>query len=222
MSGHAGSHAQGHLEMRLAETTRQLYDLGWMRGTSGNVSVRASHEPARLLVSASGIAKHRTAAEHAVLTDDRGIAIEGQAHVPSAESKVHAAIIAEAGAGAVVHVHAMASVLAASRWPAGVRLRGIEQLKGLGLSAEGDGIVVPVVHNSQDMDDLSERIRRALDPAIPVVLVADHGMYVWGTSLDDAANRTESTDWLLQHALLNDVLGNPASAAQLDLGGTGR
>lgn len=207
MSTH-GRHPVGHLEARLAETTRHLYDLGWMRGTSGNVSVVASQEPPRLLVSASGVTKHRTASEHAVVTDDRGIAIDGQAHAPSAEAQVHAAIVAEAGASAVVHVHAMASVLAASRWPEGVVLAGIEQLKGLGLSAEGERAIVPVVANSQDMDELSESVRRALNPDVPVVLVADHGMYVWGSSLDDAANRTESADWLLQHALLDSLIGH--------------
>ncbi len=207
--GHHGA-PYAHLADRLADTTRHLYDLGWMRGTSGNVSVRASVEPPRLLVSASGIAKHRAAVEHAVVTDEHGIAVVGQVHRPSAEAKVHAAIIAEAGAGAVVHVHAMASVLAAARWPSGVEMRGVEQLKGLGRSAEGEVVRIPVVANSQDMDDLSERVRRALDPATPVVLVADHGMYVWGDDLEDAANRTESADWLLQLALVDPILGSGA------------
>lgn len=210
-SGHHGA-PYSHLAHKLADTTKQLYDLGWMRGTSGNVSVRASQEPPRLLVSASGIAKHRTAVEHAVVTDDRGIAVDGQAHRPSAEAQVHAAIIAEVGAGAVVHVHAMASVLAASRWPDGVIMRNIEQLKGLGRAAEGEDVRIPVVANSQDMNDLSERIRRALDPATPVVLVADHGMYVWGSDLEEAAHRTESADWLLQLALVDPILGGGARA----------
>lgn len=194
---------------RLAATTRQLYDLGWMRGTSGNVSVVSQDDPRHLLVSASGIAKHSTQPEHAVATDARGLALEGQAHRPSAEAQVHAAIVDEAGARAVVHVHAMSSVIAATRWPDGVILAGVEQLKGLGCSAEGERYTVPVVANSQDMDDLSERIRRALNPEIPIVLVADHGMYVWGSSLEDAANRTESADWLLQHVLLQEFVTRP-------------
>ena len=196
-----------HLAEQLAATTRHLYEQGWMRGTSGNVSVIAGHDPVHLLVSASGITKHRTTIEHAVLTDHGGIAVEGQSHAPSAEAMVHAAIIAESDAHSVVHVHAMASVLAASRWPAGVVLADNEQLKGLGCPPQGERVVVPVVDNSQDMGELSERVRRALDPAVPVVIVKDHGMYVWGRSLDDAANRTESAEWLLQHALLTALVG---------------
>ena len=79
-------------------------------------------------------------------------------------------------------------------------------MKGLGCSAEGEEYVVPVVANSQDMADLSRRIRSALDPAMPVILVANHGMYVWGSSLEDAANRTESADWLLQYRLMHDLV----------------
>ncbi len=208
----AGQHAAsvGELSIQLAETTRQLYDLGWMRGTSGNVSVRASTDPTRLIVSASGFTKHRASVQHAVMTDAHGVALKDQEHQPSAEAQVHAAIIAETGAGAVVHVHAIASVLAAARWPSGVSLRGIEQLKGLGLSAEGEEVHVPVVANSQNMDLLSESIRRSLVPATPLVLVADHGMYVWGADLEDAANRTESADWLLQLALIDPILGSGA------------
>ena len=190
----------------LAATARQLYELGWMRGTSGNVSVIAQAEPRQLLVSASGIAKYSTQPEHAVATDAQGLALDGQKHMPSAEARVHAAIVDAAGAQAVVHVHAMSSVLAATRWPEGVVLAGVEQLKGLGCSAEGERYTVPVVANSQDMDHLSDRIRRALNPEMPVVLVADHGMYVWGSSLEDAANRTESADWLLQHVLLQELV----------------
>ncbi len=199
----SGEHGRAE---RLAATARQLYDSGWMRGTSGNISVIAQEEPRRLLVSASGIAKHAISPEHAVLTDAQGVALAGQAHNPSAEAKVHAKIIDIAPAHAVVHVHTLSSVLAAARWPEGVTLQGNELLKGLGCAAEGERYQVPVVANSQDMDDLSSSVAQALNPVVPIVLVADHGMYVWGASLEDAANRTECADWLLQHALLREMV----------------
>lgn len=194
--------------IELAATTRRLYELGWMRGTSGNVSVRTQLDPPQLLVSASGFSKYQAGVEHAVTTDEFGLAVDGQLHKPSAEAAVHAAIIAETGAGAVVHVHALASVLAAAHWPDGVVLRDLEQLKGLGRSAANDDVCFPVVANSQDMSVLSGDIRRALDPRTPAVLVGGHGMYVWGADLEDAANRTESVDWLLQWALMDPIMGS--------------
>jgi methylthioribulose-1-phosphate dehydratase len=186
---------------QVAETTRRLYELGWMRGTSGNVSMVESDDPRVLAVSASGIAKHAMTSAHAVRTDDRGAALPGQELRPSAEARVHAAVIQATGARGVVHVHALSSVLAAARWPGGVPLQDSEQLKGIGREAHGDRVVVPVVPNSQDMELLSADILAHLDPEVPGVIVAEHGLYAWGNSLENAVHRTESLDWLFDLAL---------------------
>lgn len=190
----------------LARASRRLYSLGWMRGTSGNVSVREGDD---ILVTASGIDKSAVEASDAVLIDADGIALPDQGRWPSAEAPVHAAVITEAGAGAVVHVHSLAAVEAAARWPEGVPLVDVEQLKGIGRGAHGDTVVVPVVANSQDMADLSARILAARDPGVPGVIVAEHGLYAWGDSLGQAIDRTESFDWLFDHALRLDRLQRP-------------
>ena len=188
----------------LARASRRLYALGWMRGTSGNVSVR---DGAEILVTASGIDKSAVEPEDAVLIDARGDALPGQERRPSAEAPVHAAVITEAEVESVVHVHSLAAVEAAARWPDGVPLIDVEQLKGIGRGAHGDAVTVPVVANSQDMADLSARILAARDPGVPGVIVAEHGLYAWGSSLGEAIDRTESFDWLFEHALRLDRLG---------------
>jgi methylthioribulose-1-phosphate dehydratase len=192
----------------LALASRRLYTLGWMRGTSGNVSVREGSE---ILVTASGIDKSAVEPADAVLIDARGEAHPGQHGRPSAEAPVHAAVITELGAEAVVHVHSLAAVEAAARWPEGVPLIDVEQLKGIGRGAHGDAVTVPVVANSQDMADLSARILAAHDPGVPGVIVAEHGLYAWGSSLGEAIDRTESFDWLFDHALRLDRLRRPGA-----------
>lgn len=187
----------------LARTGRRLYDLGWMRGTSGNVSVR---DGGRLLVTASGVDKSALDAAHAVATDESGVPVTGQSHRPSAEAEVHAAILRASRANAAVHVHALSSVIAAARWPDGVPVSDVEQLKGIGRGAHGDRVVVPVVANSQDMADLSERVVEAMDVGVPCVIVAEHGLYAWGSDLGEAVDRTESLDWLFEYALRLDAL----------------
>ena len=187
----------------LASTSRRLYDLGWMRGTSGNVSVL---EGSQLIVTASGVDKSTLGATDVVAVDAQGAALPGQSLTPSAEARVHAAILEAARAQAAVHVHAMSGVLAAARWPAGVPLVDVEQLKGIGRGAHGDLVTVPVVANSQDMAQLSARVVEALDTGVPCVIVAEHGIYAWGSSLDEAVARTESLDWLFEHALRLDAL----------------
>lgn len=192
------------LEADLGRTSQRLYALGWMRGTSGNVSVR---DRDGFLVTASGVDKSSVDASHAVRVDGTGRALPGQAYAPSAEAQVHAAILEASSAAAAVHVHALSSVVAAARWPAGVPLSDVEQLKGIGRRAHGDRVVVPVVANSQDMAELSERVVEAMDTGVPCVIVAEHGLYAWGSSLGDAVDRTESLDWLFEHALRLDALG---------------
>ena len=190
-------------EQQLAITSQRLFGLGWMRGTSGNVSVRDGDD---LLVTASGVDKAALDATHAVRTSMLGEALPGQPYRPSAEARVHAAVIAATGASAAVHVHALSAVVAASRWPTGVTLADVEQLKGIGRAAHGDRVTVPVVANSQDMAELSDRVLGALGAGVPGVIVAGHGLYAWGGDLDEAVARTESLDWLCEYALRIDAL----------------
>jgi len=180
----------------VADVAARMYRNGWMRGTSGNISRRRQVDPLILEVSASGVPKDRLGPDDAIAIDQLGRPLPGQAGAPSAEALVHSVISQKADAGGVVHVHLHSSVLAAALDPGGVPLAGIEQLKGLGLPAD-ERVVIPVVPNSQDMTELSGRIRDVMEPRIPVVIVAGHGVYVWGRDLEEAAQRTESVDWLL-------------------------
>lgn len=183
-------------EATVHDVAARMYRNGWMRGTSGNISRRVERDPLVIEVSASGVAKDRLGPEDALRVDAVGLLLPGQSGTPSAEARVHAAIAQEADAGGVVHVHLHSSVLAAALSPGGVPLAHIEQLKGLGVPAD-ERVVVPVVPNSQDMAELSGWILGSLDPRIPAVIVAGHGAYVWGQDLEEAAQRTESLDWLL-------------------------
>ena len=148
--------------------------MGWMRGSSGNLSVTLCRDPLRLAVTASGLDKGELTAEDVVVVDAFGAAVSGGR--PSAEAGLHARIAAVTGAGAVVHVHALAPVLAAARWPDGVALYGLEMLKGLGRAADGDLVTVPVIANGQgEMKGQLFRIARHLsqwDITLPIPLLA--------------------------------------------------
>jgi methylthioribulose-1-phosphate dehydratase len=189
---------------RLAAEARRLSALGWMRATSGNLSEVLATAPLRLAVTASGLDKGELRAESVVVVDADGepVPVEGLAPLkPSDEAALHARIAAATGAGAVVHVHPLAAVVAGRRSPEGVRLRGLEMLKALGRSADDDEVLVPVLANSQDMHELADRFDADHDPRTPGVVVADHGLYVWGRDLVQARHRTESLEWLLEFHL---------------------
>jgi methylthioribulose-1-phosphate dehydratase len=75
-------------------------------------------------------------------------------------------------------------------------MQGQEMQKALGRAAD-DEFLVPVIANSQDMSELADRFDDAVDLATPGIVVADHGLYVWGRDLVEARHRTESLEWLL-------------------------
>ncbi|MFD0352239.1 methylthioribulose 1-phosphate dehydratase [Streptomyces sp. NPDC127110] len=180
----------------LAAEAARFASFGWMRGTSGNLSVLLSREPFRLAVTASGHDKGELTAEDVVLVDGQGAAVSGGR--PSAEAELHARVARLTGANAVVHVHTVASVLMGRRQPGGIVLKDLEMLKGIGHPAEGEEIILPVIANSQDMRVLGDRLEAARDPRMPAVVVAGHGLYVWGDSPRQARHHTEVVEWLLE------------------------
>ncbi|QFZ17046.1 methylthioribulose 1-phosphate dehydratase [Saccharothrix syringae] len=181
----------------LAAECARYTAMGWMRGTSGNLSVVVDRDPLRLAVTVSGKDKGELAPDDVVLVDAEGNT-DDPVRVPSAEAALHGRIAAVSGAGAVVHVHALAPVVAAEHWPGGVELRDLEMLKGFGRYAHDDVVVVPVVPNNQDMKVLGDAFEEGFRPDVPALLVARHGVYVWGDDLYQARHRLECLEWLLR------------------------
>src|SRR5215203_1181885 len=75
----------------LAAASARLAQLGWMRGTAGNLSVVLRREPLCLAVTASGIDKGALTAADVVAVDGAGGAIDpAETRRPSAEAALHA------------------------------------------------------------------------------------------------------------------------------------
>ncbi len=184
----------------LAVESARFASFGWMRGTSGNLSLVVSRDPLRLAVTASGKDKGELTASDVVVVDGAGRLVPGAGPdgTPSAEAALHARVVRVTGAAAVVHVHTVASVVASRRWPGGVVLADLEMLKGIGLPAHGERFTLPVIANSQDMAELGDRLEAARHSRVPAVVVADHGLYAWGGSLTRARHHTEIVQWLLE------------------------
>ncbi len=126
----------------LAAEAARFASLGWMRGTSGNLSLVVNRDPLRLAVTASGKDKGELGPTDVVVVDTAGRAVAETASRPSAEAALHARIAAMTRAGAVVHVHTVAAVVAGRRWPHGVVLSDLEMLKGIGAPPAGQRVTV--------------------------------------------------------------------------------
>lgn len=185
----------------LAAESARFAGIGWMRGTSGNLSIVLNRDPLRLAVTVSGLDKGELTSSDVVVVDEFGRAVPeqpGPDAIPSAEAELHARVASLSGAGAVVHVHALQAVLAGHWWPDGIELRDLEMLKGIGRLAHDETVTIPVVPNSQDMTALGDDVATVFDPGVPAVVVARHGMYAWGRDVLQARHHTEIVEFLLQ------------------------
>jgi methylthioribulose-1-phosphate dehydratase len=189
----------------LAAEASRFAGYGWMRGTSGNLSLVLEREPLVLAVTASGLDKSELTENDVVLVDAQGRGIDADdPRPPSAEAGLHAHIAARTGAGAVFHVHAFDAVVAGHRWPGGVEIRDMEMLKGIGHRAHDETVVIPVIPNDQDMSVEAARFDEVYVPAtgetpeVPALIVAGHGMYAWGDDAAAARRHLEISEWLLR------------------------
>jgi methylthioribulose-1-phosphate dehydratase len=82
-----------------------------------------------------------------------------------------------------------------------VELRDLEMLKGFGRAAHDDVVTIPVIQNGQDMRVLGDAFERGYRADTPALIVARHGVYVWGDDLRQARHRLECLEWLLRFIL---------------------
>ena len=217
MTPAAASEAMAAIDELIA-AARSFYERGWMLGTSGNLSVRldsggvAEGEPV-VAITVSGASKGALGyADISVIPEEsRALlpALGAPRRSPSAEAAIHRTIYERLPeAGAVFHIHTVAST-ALSRAAAGggeprpVVAEGLEMLKGLGVSWRDDVLraEIPVLANRSDMEALAEDVGVLLDDdnaPLPALLVAGHGLTVWGESIEQTRNRLEAAEFICE------------------------
>jgi methylthioribulose-1-phosphate dehydratase len=182
---------------QLAAIGRFAASRGWVPATSGNFSARVDAKHAA--VTRSGVDKGAlTAADILVLGLDEAIPAG-----MSAETPLHLARYrADARIGAVVHVHTIASTVL-SRLDAArgsIALSGFEMHKSIaGFTTHESVVDLPILENAQDTVKLAGAIETRLGaiPAVPAYLLAGHGLYTWGATMDDARRHLEGLEFLL-------------------------
>jgi methylthioribulose-1-phosphate dehydratase len=190
------------LRHRLVSLGQEFYRRSWVMGTSGNFSAVVSSRPMKLLMTPSGAHKGRLKAADLLVVDAQG-RVKSGTRKPSAETLLHLEIIRARGAGAVLHTHSVWSTILSERHAhaGGLAVEGYEMLKGLeGVATHEHREWIPILANDQDMPRLAGRLREALEthPAAHAVLLAGHGLYTWGKSVDEAARHIEILEFLLE------------------------
>lgn len=189
----------------LIETGAFFHGNRWSYGTSSNYSVVLSHDPVRILITASGRDKSKLSSGDFVVVDDTGSPIDPKYPKPSAETLLHVVAAKDAGAGAILHTHSIWGTLLSDLYAdkKGFKIEGFEMLKGLaGINTHASSKWIEIFENTQYIPDLATVVReRLLDPINPLkhgYLIRGHGLYTWGRDLDEARRHIEIFEFLFE------------------------
>lgn len=188
---------------------RRFYELGWVSGTGGGISVRLGE---RVFMAPSGVQKELLTPDALFELDGAGAVVHSPADAQLRVSQCRPLFLAAMrlrGAGAVIHSHSKHAVLATLAFSDGVVLRRLEMLKGLRGVQYDDTHVVPIIENTAHEADLTDSLAAAIDahPTAHAVLVRRHGLYVWGRDWIEAKRHAECYDWLLDVAVEMQRMG---------------
>jgi L-fuculose-phosphate aldolase len=184
-----------------------LHRLGFMPGTSGNLSIRLDRD--RLLVTPTSMSKFLLTREDMVIVDLDGRQLEGSRNVTS-ELSMHLAVYHHRDdVGAVVHSHPpIATAFACAG-------RGLEEM----LCQEAV-MTLGVVPLAAYATTGTSEVAASLVPFLPfhdAILMANHGAVAYGSTLLEAFQKMETVEHLAQIALVAHQLGAPRILKQEEI-----
>jgi methylthioribulose-1-phosphate dehydratase len=182
---------------QIVSAGRWLDARGWAPATAGNYSVRLDRE--HIAITVSGCHKGRLEASDVMAVDYEGRPIDQRR--PSAETPLHCVMYRlDPTLGAVVHTHSVLGTI----WGLGpdragaVDLEGYELLKAFpGIATHETRVSVPIFDNTQDMAVLAQSVaERWQRGSCHGYLIRGHGLYTWGTTMEDALRSVETFEFL--------------------------
>ena len=186
-------------------------------GTGGGISIK--HEN-KIYLAPSGVQKERMASE-----DLFEVALDGTEIATPPAAKGFAAsqctpLFFNAynlrNAGACIHTHSQHAVMVTLLTKGSeFRITHQEMIKGIRIGSTKqnlrffDELVVPIIDNTAEERDLTERMREAMlaYPDCNAVLVRRHGVYVWGENWSKAKTMCECYDYLFEIAVKMHAVG---------------
>lgn len=213
---------QEHPRNLIPELCRQFYQLGWVTGTGGGMSIRLGQE---IYIAPSGVQKERIQPEDLFVQDMDERFLAGPPPHKKLRKSECTPLFMNAytlrGAGAVIHTHSKAAVLATLLCPGTeFTITHQEMIKGIKKGQSGvsyrydEELVVPIIENVPFERDLKASMREAMEryPDTCAVLVRRHGVYVWGDTWERAKSMCECYDYLFDVAVKMRQLGlDPAA-----------
>lgn len=173
-------------------------------GTSGNVSARVGDV---VVVTPTGVPYDRLRPQDAVAVDLEGRQVAGEL-APTSELPLHLAVYRATGARAIVHTHAPHATAVSTL------VDVVPPVHYVTASLGGPVRVAP--YALYGTPALAEAAVAALHDRT-ACLLANHGTLAYGTSLDQAHERTAQLEWLCRVWLLASAAGTPRLLPPSDL-----
>ncbi len=194
----------------ICELGRRFYDLGWVSGTGGGISVRLG---GRVFMAPSGVQKEALTEDTIFELDDAGEVMAGPPATSGYKVSECRPLFYHAfhkrDAGAVIHSHSPAAALCTLAFDDVFRVTCLEMIKGLAGHGYADVAEVPIIDNTAHECDLADSLAEAMDafPKAHAVLVRRHGVYVWGADWKAAKRHAECYDYLFHLAVEMKKMG---------------
>ncbi|CAG8596525.1 17285_t:CDS:2 [Dentiscutata erythropus] len=193
----------------IPELCRLFYNLGWVTGTGGGISIRQGEH---VYIAPSGVQKERIQPFDLFVLElsTRKILRAPEVYRPSACTPLFYNSYTLRNAGSCIHTHSQQAVMATLLYTGSTfEITHQEMIKGIrrGSKKENfryyDTLVVPIIENTAEEEDLTDRMAQVMEeyPETNAVLVRRHGVYVWGETWEKAKAMTECYDYLFEIAV---------------------
>jgi L-fuculose-phosphate aldolase len=205
--GHSECRTEDELRQDIVLFSKLLHGLGFMPGTSGNLSVRLDRQ--RLLVTPTGVSKFLLEPADMVIVDLQGRQLEGSRKVTS-ELSMHLAVYEHReDVAAVIHSHPpIATAFACAG-------RGLEEV----LCQEAV-MTLGIVPLAAYATTGTSEVAASLIPFLPfhdAILMANHGAVSYSDTILKAFQKMETVEHLAHIALVAHQLGDPRILKQEEI-----
>ncbi len=191
---------------KIIEYSKIYYSNGIMPATAGNISI-FDRSKNQIYISASGKNKGELKKKDFLILDkDNKIFFENK-NKPSAETSIHQVVYKNIpSANVCFHVHTVSSCklkynLQKEDLPKRFLLPNLEILKAFGDFSENPNLKMIVNYNHGNVKQISDQFELAIkekDSDVPFFLIENHGLTVWGKSVEDTNKNLEAADFILK------------------------
>lgn len=195
-----------NIPQNICAVAKAFYTRGWMFGTAGNLSARANDK--EMWITASGKSKGNLSDTDLLKLDINTSEVlerNTPSNKPSAETEIHQAIYRLfPEAKACFHVHTIDACVATKTHAIDTHLAlpNLEMIKGFDIWEQTPNVALTVFNNHLEVHKIAEDIQHQfsqLKPDISALMIRDHGVTVWGDSIEQAFNRVEILEFIMSY-----------------------